>query len=331
MVKISVIVPVYNSSKYLRKCLDSLVNQSFEDIEFIIVNDGSTDNSEEIIKGYMSKNDNIKLYTITNHGQSYARNYGLSKASGEYISFVDSDDYIDTDLYLNVNKKLKKKKFDIVLFGYYAVDSSDNILFSKKYDFKNYDNVSDREYLFTDPCPWNKIYKKKFLDKMNFKMPEGIIYEDYCYIPTLIKHNPSIGYIDNEMYFYVYSDSSTMRNTEYKEKYENIFKATELLYDSFIDTDYVDEIEYLIYYHLLYEASLNFYKFNKLDMIDRISNYMNDKYPNWLKNKYVKERSLKEKVLSYIFYIKKYRIISWFRKVKEMLRDGKNSGKNKKD
>lgn len=322
MAKVSVVVPVYNSSSYLRVCLDSLVNQKFKDIEIIIVNDGSIDNSEEIIKEYMEKYSNIYLYTITNHGQSYARNYGLSKASGEYISFVDSDDYVSLDLYFEVNKILKKKKYDIVLFGYNAVDMNQNILFSKGYECVDKGNVSDIEYLMADPCPWNKVYKKSFLDKAKFKLPEGIIYEDYCYIPTLIKHEPFIGYVDKQLYYYVYSATSTMRNAVYKEKYENLFPATDILYDSFKEIDrYKDEVEYLIYYHFLYEGSLNFYKFKKYENIDKIATFMKEKYPNWLDNKYVKERSKKEKLLAYLFYKKKYRLINFVQKIKGCWRD----------
>lgn len=316
MAKISVIVPVYNSANYLKVCLDSLINQKFKDIEIVIVNDGSTDISEEIIKDYMKKNDNIYLYSITNHGQSYARNYGLSKASGEYISFVDSDDYIGLNLYFDVNKVLKKNKYDIVLFGYCAVDTNQKILFSKNYDFANKTEVSDVEYLMADPCPWNKIYKKSFLDKINFKFPEGIIYEDYCYIPTLVKYDPSIGYVDKSLYYYVYSGNSTMRNVEYKKKYEDIFVATELLYNSFVGTKYEKEIEFLIYYHFLYEGALNFYKFKKFDMIDKIAVFMKKNYPKWLKNDYVKEREKKERLLAYLFYKKKYNLISMFQKIK---------------
>ena len=316
MIKFSVIIPVYNSSEYLRKCLDSLVNQKFNDIEIIVVNDGSTDDSEKIVREYVSKYNNINLYTITNHGQAYARNYGFSKANGEYVAFVDSDDYVSLDLFFELNKKIKKKKYDMILFNYTVVNNEGNVLFVKKYKCENLDDVSDIEYLFSDPSPCNKIYKKKFLDKANFKLPEGIIYEDYCYFPTLVKYEPSIGYVDKEFYYYFYSDSSTMRNVEYKKKYEDLFKATELLYDSFIGTKFGDEIEYLIYYHFLYEGSLNFYKFKKFDMIDRISDFMSEKYPNWLKNKYVKERGKKERILAYLFYKKKYSLIVLMQRIK---------------
>ena len=99
MNKVSVIIPVYNTSKYLDKCIDSLVNQTLDDIEFIMVNDGSTDNSKEIIEKWVKKDKRIKLYNKENGGQASARNLGLTKAEGEYIAFLDSDDYISYDMY----------------------------------------------------------------------------------------------------------------------------------------------------------------------------------------------------------------------------------------
>lgn len=332
MKKFSVVIPVYNSAKYLKKCLDSLVNQRFKDIEIIIVNDGSTDNSIEIINKYIKKYDNISIYSITNHGQSFARNYGLSKATGEYISFVDSDDYVNKNLFFEIDKFLKKGDYDIVLFDYCAVSQNDEILFKQKFKCRDYKNVTNIEYLFGDPCPWNKVYKKKFLDKIKFKLPEGIIYEDYCYIPTLVKSDPIIGYISKELYYYVYSDSSTTRNSIYKEKYEDLLKATELLHNSFVNTEYLEEIEYIIYYHFLYFGSLNFYKYEKYGVIDKISNFMYLNYPNWMKNKYVKRKGKKEKILAYLFYKKKYKTIKFIQIIKKLVKnetiDSKNNKKN---
>lgn len=110
MPKISIIVPVYNTEKYLKKCLDSLINQTFKDIEIVIINDGSTDNSEKIIKEYEQKySDKIKSYKKENGGLSSARNYGISKANGEYIAFVDSDDYVDLEVFDKLKEEINKK------------------------------------------------------------------------------------------------------------------------------------------------------------------------------------------------------------------------------
>ena len=121
MVKVSVIVPVYNVEKYIRKCLDSLVNQTLEDIEIIVVNDGSKDSSIDILKEYAEKHNNIKVYEKENGGLSDARNYGLQFATGKYIAFLDSDDYVDVNLYKRMYEKAKAEDSDMVECNFYWV------------------------------------------------------------------------------------------------------------------------------------------------------------------------------------------------------------------
>ena len=115
MIKVSVIVPVYNVEEYLEKCLDTLVNQTLKEIEIIVINDGSPDNSQKIIDKYAKKYKTIKAYTKENGGLSDARNYGLTKANGEYIAFIDSDDYVSIDMYEKIYQKAKSGNFDMVV------------------------------------------------------------------------------------------------------------------------------------------------------------------------------------------------------------------------
>ena len=118
MIKVSVIVPVYNVENYLVKCLDSLVHQTLKDIEIIVVNDGSPDNSQNIIDTYVKKYPKkIKAFSKKNGGQGSARNYGLKYAKGEYIAFVDSDDYVDLDMFFKMYNKAKEDNSDIVICG----------------------------------------------------------------------------------------------------------------------------------------------------------------------------------------------------------------------
>ena len=159
MAKVSVIVPFYNSEKYLKRCLDSLVRQTLKDIEIIMVNDGSTDNGPDIVKSYMS-DDRIRIIDKENGGQASARNLGLTVASGDYIIFIDSDDYVESDLCEKLYDAILKG-FDIVVSDYYMVDGNE-----KKYNKISScleGEISLRDYLLTTVCPWNKIYKKSFL------------------------------------------------------------------------------------------------------------------------------------------------------------------------
>lgn len=315
MVKISIIVPVYNVEKYLDKCLESLVNQTLKDIEIIMVNDGSPDNSEKIIKKWMKSDKRIKLYNKENGGQASARNLGLSKVTGEYIAFVDSDDYVDINAYENLYQKASSDNLDIVLFNYYLDYGDDNIVKNKKI-FQEDRMISSKEYMLSTPSPVNKIFKREFLEKINFKFPEGFIYEDLAAIPVIGIHNPKTFYINNYYYYYYQSPTSTMRNTEYKSKYENLFTAIEYLYSNIIDKGFNEELEYLLTYHFLYAGCLNFYKYQKYEMIKKIADNMKKYFPKWKKNKYVKAKfSKKEQIYMMLYYNKKYQIINIYRKL----------------
>ena len=316
MTKVSVIVPIYNSEKFLQKCLDSLQRQTLKDIEIILINDGSTDNSEEIINNYLKADSRFKYFKQENKGQAVARNRGLEIACGEYISFVDSDDYID----LNMLEKLYKAaddKYDIVVCDFYLtyLDGNSRDVYSSILDNPE-GLISSKDYLFAGAGPSNKIYNNSFLKKNKFRFPEGIIYEDYASIPTLAIYNPSIYYVTEAFLHYVQSDNSTMRFNTYKKKSEDLFEASYYLYDHMKGKGFDEELTYLLAYHFLYLGSLNFYKFKKYDKIDVISNFMEEHFPKWYNNKYVKKLSLKKRVLMRLFYWKRYEVIRFVQNFK---------------
>ena len=187
---ISVIIPIFNAEKYLSKCLNSIIRQTFENIEIICVNDGSTDNSLNILNKYSKKDDRIKVFSIENHGQGFARNLGLSKANGEYISFIDADDWIEKDSFIMLYEKLKLFDLDILFFQMVNyINSTGELVESDLYNYKSlFDNFNINipfshnevdDFLFSIAvCPVSKLYKKSFLEKYNIKFPEGIIFED---------------------------------------------------------------------------------------------------------------------------------------------------------
>ena len=312
MPKVSVIVPVYNSEKYLEKCLDSLIHQTLYDVEIIIVNDGSTDKSEEIINKYL-KDGRVIYLKKENGGQASARNLGLSVARGEYISFIDSDDYVNLDM-LDSLYKASLSKYDIVVCDFYLT-YTDKDIYSKILKRPG-GEINGSEYLFSGAGPSNKIYKTEFLKKNNFKFPEGIIYEDYAAIPSLVIYSPSIYYLNRAFLHYMQNENSTMRVLEYKPKLEDIFIANDILYNNLKNTKYNDELTYMMAYHFLLEASLRFYKFKKYDQIDKISKFMKENFPDWASNKYVKELSFKYRILMKLFYLRKYNVISLIQKLK---------------
>ena len=223
MPKVSVIVPIYNVEKYLEKCLDSLVNQTLEDIEIILVNDGSTDNSGQIAKEYASKyKEKIVYLEKQNGGLSDARNYGLEYAKGDYISFVDSDDYISKNLYSELARYMEED-YDMVKFGILTVNLKNNKITqneTKQFESKTGEEAFDILYK-TDKMTevaWGYLYKASFWKENNFKFTKDMYHEDFGLIPLVILKAKKVASTNILGYYYVQSDKSITRNSDEKKK-----------------------------------------------------------------------------------------------------------------
>ncbi len=220
MPKISVIVPVYNVEKYLKECLDSIINQTLSDIEIICVNDGSTDNSLKILEEYALKDKRIKIINKENGGLSSARNAGLDIAKGEYILFVDSDDYIDSDLAEELINCIEKNSVDVAVYGIQneAVDEESKVIAKK--DQMNYEKYFKKENgIYPVPlelnsdvvtCAVNKLYKKEIIDKYKLRFLEGVIQEDSDWLWTYFLHCKNYYYLNKNKYHYIRRSSSIM-------------------------------------------------------------------------------------------------------------------------
>ena len=319
MPKISVIIPVYNSEKYLAKCLDSVFSQSFSDFEVIAVNDGSTDSSAEILKSYSEKyGDKLKCIYEENAGQAAARNNGLKYATGEFIAFVDSDDYIAENAFQTEYDFAKENGFDVVCFGFMA--DNGNVLFESDYiRFKNL--PTKLTYILSEASPCNKLIRRSLLDDNNIRFTEGIIYEDFEIMPTLALYTDKIGYLDERLYYYVIHENSTMRQPSYNKKLQSIFKVMESLSEKFGDTKYQDELEYLYIVHLLHDAGLRFLPFSEgREDIKRISKIMKSRFPKWRKNKYYKQLDWRFKYESELLYRKNIRLLLFLPRLKAALK-----------
>lgn len=173
-VKISVIIPVYNIEKYLKKCVDSVLHQSFEDYEIILINDGSTDNSFEIVNDYAKQYpDKVIAYSKENGGLSSARNYALDRATGEYITFLDSDDYLDSDYLERLYTAAKENDSDMVCSGQKKVDADGHTLAVLSYPIdKNPECILRRLNIS------GKLYRREYIEKHHMRFADGKIYED---------------------------------------------------------------------------------------------------------------------------------------------------------
>ena len=309
--KVSVIVPIYNTSKLLEKCVNSIVKQSigFDNIELILVNDGSADDSEDIIKRLIKEYPSIKYFYKENGGQGSARNLGLKEASGEFISFVDSDDYIDTTMYEDLYDIATKDNLDIITCNYSKVFKD----IKKEISFR-YTSDETKNFIIMNTGPCNMLIRRKVLEETNFKFPENIIYEDLAIIPSLALYNYKIRLIEKSYYNYYIREGSSMNKKEYNQKLNDIFLSIENLYNIWEKVDkekkYKEEIEFLYIRRLLMSASLRFIEFKDPDnSINKISKIIATKFPKWKKNKYYKKLNIKQKVVGLLAYYKLKRLL----------------------
>lgn len=309
--KVSVIVPVYNTEEYLRKCLDSLVNQDFSSYEVIIVNDGSTDNSIKVIDEYVRKYDFVKAFSKKNGGLSSARNYGIEKASGKYLTFVDSDDYVEESYLKKLYSIMDKENSDLAVCEFSYIYSDGNIVRS----YSNLDYTDDilKKYLLTPPMAPIRMFKKDLFNHIKFK--EGIYYEDLELCPKLVKYAKKVSFVNESLYNYLIRENSIMHQKEMNSKLEDIYHVLDSNYKE-LYKDYPNEIEYMYIIHLLRTASLRFldYKEGKSELV-KIVQIMKDRFPNWKKNIYFKKSSKKIKIISYLAYYKKIGLLKIIKKI----------------
>lgn len=292
---VSVIVPVYNTESYLKKCLDSLVNQTLKKIEIIIVNDGSTDNSQKIIDEYVKKYPQIiKAFLKKNGGLSDARNYGLKFVTGDYIGFVDSDDFVDLDMFKKLYNKAKKESLDIVVCDSIELYEDNGNKIYKKSNFNYSDNLV-KNYIISPPMACTRIYKRNIFDSVEFK--KDIFYEDLNLTPSLVLKTKKIGFVEEGLYYYLQRAGSIMKQKDFNIKLLDIFKVLQNNYD-LLYKYYPLEIEYLYITHLLRTASLRFLNYNNSKKyLIKICNELKTKFPDWKQNNYYRKSSIKLKFI----------------------------------
>ena len=229
MIKYSFIVPVYNTEKYLKKCLDSLVNQTYKDFEIIVVNDGSTDKSSSIISKYQKKYKNIIVIDKENEGLSMARNRGVQKSSGKYIIFVDSDDYVSNKLLEEVDKKIDDS--DILRFqiatedeGYTKINEYHEEGFESMCGYDAFKYLSS--YHFVEPA-WCYVIRKNYYIENKFSFKKGVYHEDFGLIPYVIYKARKVKSIDFIGYYYIQRNGSIMNNNDYKKTVKKAFDMLE--------------------------------------------------------------------------------------------------------
>ncbi len=233
MIKISVIIPVYNVEKYLRRCLDSVINQTFRDLEIICVNDGSTDGSAEILEEYKSKDARIILLNQENLGLSAARNTGLKIAKGEYIGFVDSDDWVELNFFEKLYEAAKKYNADAACSEIKRPHESGKISFKLKFtNEKVLSRIHDKYFYNKVPRQcyvWNKIYRRSELERQKLTFKEGVMFEDVYFTPRFLYFSNKIVIVPGIFYNYWANNQSISRYMRDKNQIDLIAARADLI------------------------------------------------------------------------------------------------------
>lgn len=295
--KVSIILPVYNVEKYLSACLDSLLAQTLEEIEIVAVNDGSTDGSLQILQAYQSLNpEKLFIFSTENHGVSRARNYGFAHSHGEYVWFVDSDDFVEPDACRLLYEKATADGNDLVLFRYYNVDSETGV--RKEYIASCHNQnfrVADKPYELPaiSPYPWIKFIHRGLFNGLCF--PEGIRFEDLPVAYLLAVKARSIGYVDQCFYNYRKNVGFLSRLTPSTLHIRNaiIFMKEEMEKLGLFE-QYQTELDFIAVRHFFYRfwKLLTNYETDqkelKLQLINELFDYMESNIPDWESNHYVR-------------------------------------------
>ena len=286
---LSVIVPVYNVEKYLPQCLDSLVNQTLENMEIIVINDGTKDNSQQIIDDYAARYPQIRPFKKTNGGIADTRNFGLAQVQGEYFGFLDSDDYTELDMFEKMVAAAKKENADVVISNFNWVYGEEKRLEKEGPYAPGKDMLI---HLFA--TLWNKIYRTDFVRKTGLQFPRGYRYEDACFLYCLTPHITKLAFVDEAFVSYVQLGNSITHTNNHEVK--DMIHVFEIISDYFKsqgwEKEYHDELEYL---HIKFFLGNSFLRSTKIsDKQDRRATIqmgwdrLNECFPKWKKNPYLK-------------------------------------------
>lgn len=296
MIKVSVIIAAYNMEKYIEACVESLLKQTLNEIELLIVDDGSKDGTLAIIKEYEAKYpDKVKVLPKENGGLSSARNWGMAYAKGEYVGFVDSDDWVDENMYKRMYDKAKSEDADIVVCD--LIEK-----FPDKEIYQDATNVSNKFEFAYSAC--NKIFRREFIQGVEF--PIGLWYEDLEYIGKLLMKTDKVSIVQKGLYIYNCREGSIMHNNNAKKNKDLLTvmqHIEEYAKEHGVEEIYRDELEYLYIDHILLTAINRIEEQNSEDkkvVIDELRSVVNKKYPRFYKDDVFKRFTSKRRLIAYL-------------------------------
>ncbi len=308
----------------MRKCLDSVAAQTYQNLEVIIVNDGSTDDSLDIINEYTAKFDNMTCYTIENRGLGGARNFGTEKSTGEYLSFLDSDDYIESTYIEKLVTAAIDSGSDISICNNHDVAENGDILLTYKNEYQNRVTslFEEPKLLFNRLCAWGKLYKRELFNDLEYV--SRVWYEDMRLTPKLFLKADKICYVDDCLVYYVQRQGSIMNNN-------NLTRNTEII-DAFKDvidyykdngnyTRFKNELEFLVIEHIAVAAVSRVAQGNsadKKDVLRELNQYLNG-FEALYDNPYLNSQERNRKIVLWLNKHKLYWATKLIMKLKSLV------------
>lgn len=309
MPKVTVIIPVYNSEKYIGRCLDSVLNQTYKDFEILIVNDGSKDNSQKIIDSYKEKYfDIIVSIEQKNKGVAITRNESIKKANGKYIMFIDNDDYLDSDYIETFVKNIETDDYDIVLGGYRRPTETGKII--KKLQLQN-----EEWSKFMITAPWAKIYKKQYLIENNITFLNTNIGEDVYFNLKAMLISNKIKIIDYIGYNWFYNTKSVSNTIQKNITQLQVYELLNSIYDELNNGNLLEnnkeiiEAYFIRYVVWLLSFSTKNLKYNVISKeYDKVFEWLKERFPNYKKNKLISYSKPKGELFSISFFTRTFMI-----------------------
>ena len=291
---VSVVVPIYNVKDFLEECIISITTQSYRNIEIILVDDGSTDGSSELCNMLLKNDNRIRVIHKKNGGLSDARNFAIPYAKGEYIAFLDSDDYVENNMYKDMYELAKKENSDMVECDFY-------------WEYPNKTKVDIGEYYYNKKemlekvrvVAWNKLIKREILEKTKIKFPNGYRYEDVEFTYKLIPYLEKISFLKKPCIHYVQREESisNLQNERTKEIFDVLDHVINYYKEKNIYDEYKEQLEYIYTRYLLCSSLLRMVKVNDKEIREKLIEMtwtnLNTKFPNWKKNNLLKKKNKK--------------------------------------
>ena len=267
MDKVSIIIPVYNVENYLKQAVESAMNQTYENIEIILVDDGSKDNSGKMCDEFAEIDKRIKVVHKPNGGLSDARNAGLENATGKYIMFLDSDDFFELDAVEAMYKEIEDKDADYVIGNYRNASESGEKWDKPVFDLKRFKpfklSIDDyyNSFFIMNSGVWNKIFRKEFIDKINIKFEVGLPAEDAIFTTYCFIKSSKVYYIPTIVFNYRLREGNSISTSCSKQYFDGINKAYRIIYENFRDNNKLG------YYRYFYAKSMNYIIYKYIDSV----------------------------------------------------------------